>query len=130
MEKYSWNFNGEAENWGNDTFGTIEECIAAAREAVAEGDYRESEPPTVVYIGENVAFVPRVDPETVLDNLGEEAVDFAGEVGFDWESYDHKRQDELTELADSLSRVVNRWLKKYGYAPSFWAIQNIKRYRL
>lgn len=130
VEKYSWDFNEEAENWGNDPYDTVEECLAAARQAVAERDYQTDTPPEVVYIGENAPFVPRVDPDTVLEDIEEQAADFAGDLGGDWNASDYKKRDELTELADSLSRVVNEWLKKYGYEPNFYAVQNIKAYQL
>lgn len=130
VEKYSWAFNGAAENWGYNACDTVEECIATARKAVAERDYVADTSPEVVYIGENAPFVPWVDPELVLKEIQEQAADFAGELGGDWDAYNHKKQDELSELADSLSRVVNEWLEKYGYAPSFYAVQNIKVYQL
>lgn len=130
MEKYSWDFDGEAENWKNDTYETVEECIAAARQAVVQRDYQADTPPKVVYIGENVPFIPRVDPETVLEHIEEDASDFAGEHGDDWEAYDQKKKDELNELGDSLTRIVNEWIKKYGYEPCFYAVQSIKPYQL
>ena len=130
MEKYSWDFNGEAEHWRNDPCDTVEECIAAARRAVEQKDYQTDEPPKTVFIGENVQFAPSVDPETVLEHVEEDASEFAGEVGDDWEAYDQKKKDELNELGDSLTHIVNEWLKKYGYEPDFYAIQNIKPYQL
>lgn len=130
VEKYSWDFNGEAEHWGNDPYDTVEECIAAARQAVAVGDYRTDTPPEVVYIGENIPFAPRADPDIVLEDIQQQAADFAGDLGADWDVFDPKKQDELNELADSLSLVVNEWLKKYGHEPSFYAVQSVKPYQL
>ena len=130
MEKYSWNFNGDAENWGNDTHDTIDRCLADAREAVADGNYQEDETPTVVYIGQNEPFAPWVDAEMVLEALQEQAGDFAGEVGGDWDAYDCKKTDELNELSETLTAAVDAWMEKYGYTPHFWAINRIKEYLL
>lgn len=130
VEKYSWDFDGEAENWGNEPYDTIEECIAAARQAVADQDYRTAAPPEVVHIGENIPFVPRVDAESMLESIEQDAADFAGDLGGNWNAFDPKKREELTELEDSLSQVVNKWLNKYGYEPSFYAVQNIKQYQL
>ncbi|HMM31599.1 MAG TPA: hypothetical protein PKB13_07465 [Clostridia bacterium] len=130
MEKYSWDFNGEAENWYNETYDTIEECLEDARSVAEDETYGSNEPPEKVYIGENKPFVPRVDAECVLDLLEEQACEFAGEVGYDWDSYDHKKQDELDELSQSLTDVVMAWLKKHGRAPVFYAVEDIKEYPL
>lgn len=130
MEKYSWNFNREAEIWCNDSHNTVEECLKHAKQAIQEKDYTTPEPPPAVFIGENVPFVPYVDPETVLDHLEEQASEFAGESGDDWYAYSPKKREELDELGEALSNVVMNWLEKYGYKPEFYAIQNIKQYPL
>lgn len=126
MDKYSWSFDGDAERW-YESADSIAECIADARDSVARGD---SEPADTVYIGVNVPFVPRVDAESVLETVEEDAYEF-NEVGEDWDAFDtHKMKDELEELSDTLSGAVNAWLKKYGREPSFYAIEGIKSYAL
>lgn len=125
MEKYSWNFDKDAERWYNDPHDTVEECLVAAREA----ESAEEEPRICVYIGENVAFVPTVDSETVLEQIACEAFDFC-ELAEDWDIYDRKKQDELKELSEQLTSVVQDWLKKHGREPSFWRVENVKRYPL
>jgi len=130
IKRYSWNFDGDAEIWGNDDFDTIEECLVAAKEEAKQIAYYPEEIPAEVYIGENQPFVPWADAENVLDTLQEQAAEFAGEVGCDWDAYDYKKQSELNELSEKLSDVVREWFKKYGYEPHFYAINNIKKYRL
>ncbi|WP_313292601.1 hypothetical protein [Faecalispora jeddahensis] len=125
MEKYSWNFNKDAENWYNDPCNTIGECLVAAREA----ESAEEEPRSCVYIGENVAFVPTVDAETVLEQIACEAYDFC-ELAEDWDIYDRKKQDELNDLSEQLTSVVQAWLKKYKREPSFWRVESVRRYIL
>lgn len=127
MGKYIWNFNGDAETWNNDTYETIEECIADAQATAKENgeDYHD-----VVYIGECNPFVPCVDAEMVLDNLEERAYEFAGEVGLDWEAFNCNKRDEIDELSNALSAIVIEWLKKHGYYPEFYAVENIKPYPL
>ncbi len=128
-KKYSWNFE-ETESWGNEIYDTVEECIIAACNAVMERDYMTYEPPTTVYVGEIEKFVPYVCPERVLEDIEEQASDFAGEAGCDWDAYDPKKQKELNELEKTLSLIVNEWLKKYGYTPSLYTIHNIKEHTL
>lgn len=130
MEKYSWELDGNAERWYNDTHDNIDDCITDAKEAVIDGDYQTDEPPTVVYIGENIPFIPTVDVERILDNVEEQAYDYCGDIDGDWAAYNYKKKEELQELEDSINTILHVWLKKYGYYPNFWRIENVKEYPL
>ena len=130
MEKYSWEFNDNADIWNNKSHASIEECIAEAKEELSLGGYYTDDIPTKVYIGENVEFVPSVDAEIVLDYIQEQASEFAGEIGSEWDAYNHKKHNEIDELSEQLSIVVIEWMKKYGYAPNFYAVEHVKSYPL
>ena len=67
------------------------------KEAVIDGDYQTDEPPTVVYIGENIPFIPTVDVERMLENVEEQACDYVA-IGGDWQAYNYKQKEELQEL--------------------------------
>ena len=125
MKKYSWNFDEDAEMWGNDTHDTIEECIEDAQDELTLDHTILTQN---VFIGENMPFLPYVDAERLLDNLQEDASEFAGEVGGDWNAYDYKKRDEIDELSAKLSEVVVEWMKKYGYYPEFYQVSDIKEY--
>lgn len=133
MDKYSWSFDDCAETWGNDTHNTIEECLEDARESIRNGSHWESygycDDP-IVYIGENIEFVPSVSAYQVLEAIEEQASDECGECADGWESYDYQKRDEVQELSDMLGYVVCEWMKKYGYYPKMWVIDNIKSYSL
>lgn len=124
MEKYSWDFNKNAEIWYNETYDTVDDCIADAVETAKE----DGEDYDTVYVGENIPYIPSIDAESILDALQEQAYDFAGEIGGDWCAYNHKQTEELEELSELLSTVVCDWMKKYGYYPTFYAIEKIKPY--
>lgn len=132
MKKYTWAYDEDAEVWSNGTYDSIEECIQAAAQEADETDWAEEERerPAFVYVGECWAFTPSVDGEYVLDSIMEQAVEFAGEVGLDWDSYDHRKHDEIEELNEQLSNVVIAWQKKYGYEPCFYAVNDSTRYDL
>lgn len=123
MDKYSWSFNGDAEHWyeGADT---IEDCIAQAKEQIAKDDDIQ-----FVYIGENIAFTPTVDAGLVLERIEEEAYEFC-ELAEDWEAVNYKEQEELFELSDQLTAIVQDWLKKNNREPYFYSVENIKEYSL
>lgn len=132
MKKYTWNFNEDAEIWDNGMHDTIEECIRNAMQEVEETDWAEEEqdPPVTVFIGECDPFVPHVDGETVLDMIEEQASEFCGEYGDEWDAYDRKKRDELDELDTQLTAVVVDWMKKHGYSPDFYAIEDITEHTL
>lgn len=121
-KEYTWNFNKDAELWNNEIFTTESECINDAK------DYMTAE--SVVYVGEVVHFGISVDSEIMLDALEEEAFEFCGESSEGWNAYDHKKRDEINELNEQLSSIVSEWMKKYGYEPYFYAVENITQFSL
>lgn len=122
---YTWSFDRDAEIWGNEEYDTVEACLYDAK-----GEARLDESQMAVYIGECVPFLPEADCTDILDRLEEQAGEMCGEVGGDWDAYNWNEKEELQELNDSLTTVVCDWLKKYGYYPGFYAIQNIREYLL
>ncbi len=120
LKKYTWEASENEELWRHDTFDTIEDCIADARENY---DYKNGE---TVYIGETVPFSICVDAERVLENLEEEAYEFAGESADGWDACDYKERDELIELQEQLTDVVINWIKKYNREPQFYQINHIR----
>lgn len=123
-DKYYWNFEQNAELW-YESGESIEDCIKQARE-MNEDNYQ------TVYIGESVPFVPseHLNVDVLLDNLEEEAYEFAGEAAENWSTYEYKKQEETAELTDAIGRIVDDWLKKYGRYPTFSQITNVEEYDL
>ena len=130
MEKYSWDFDGDAEFWNNDSHDTIEECMEDAIRFLTKEIEDSEEYPTVVYIGENREFVPEVDGLRVLEALEEQASEQCGELGGDWEASDWHKREEVAELEEELNKVVIAWLTRYGRMPTFYSVENIKEYPL
>ncbi len=125
MKQYTWDCDGEAELWQNDICDSVGECIAAAREATKEdGDDHGNR----VYVGEIISFVPCVDAASVLDAIEEDAYDHCGDAAEDWRAYDPHMRNELDELSNTLTKLVNDWLKKHGRTPTFYAVKNIRTY--
>ena len=122
--QYTWETNPTLETWRNSTFDTIKECLAEAkREHGANDD-------NTVYVGECVPFKIEVSVESMLEQLQDDAFEFAGEAAEDWETYDCGKQSELDELSEQISNVVSDWLKKYNREPHFYQIENVKEYRI
>ena len=130
MEKYSWDFDNDAEFWNNDPHDTVEECVEAAIVAISAGEHGCEEMPTAIYIGENKEFIPDVDGFQVLEALVEQASEQCGELGGDWDAYDWHKREEVYELEEELNKVVIAWLTKYNRMPNFYSVENIKEYPL
>lgn len=122
MDKYSWSFDRDAEFWYASA-DSIEACIAEAKT-------ENEDDSDTVYIGENTPFVPHVDVDLMLERIVEEAFEFVGEVSEDWRACDYKKREELDELSASTDQVVTDWMRKYGYYPVFYQVENIKPYPL
>lgn len=122
---YTWSFDRDAEIWDNDEYDTVKECVDAAK---AEMDLEEGQ--SYVYVGECVPYSPEADCTDILDRMQEQAAEMCGEVGDNWEPYDWRKKDELEELNDILTVAICAWLKKYGYYPGCYRIQNIREYLL
>ena len=124
MAKYYWNFDQHAEIWYE--FGeSIEDCIKQAKE-INNANYQ------TVYIGESVPFIPseHLNVDSLLDDLEEQAYEFAGEAAEDWRTYEYKKREEMAELTTAIGQIVDGWLKKYGRYPTFCCIENVTGYSL
>lgn len=117
MKNYTWEYSQEEEIWRHDTFDTIEECVADAKEnyGLSNGS---------VFVGECVLFDTYVNAYDVLEQLKQDAFDFAGECAEGWDLF--VNMAEVDELSESLTEVVKNWLKKYNREPSFYSVGNIR----
>lgn len=124
MDNYYWSYSRTAEVW-YESGETIEDCIRQAKELNDDNH-------SVVYIGEAVPFVPsqHLNVDRLLDDLCEQAYDFAGEAAEDWEPYDCKKREEMKSLHDAIGAVVDNWLKEHDRYPTFSTIENITEYSL
>lgn len=119
MKQYTWEKDEYADQWNYGSFNKIADCIAEAKNdyGVKAGD--------TIYIGECVPFDIYVDAYSVLEQLQEAALDFAGECAEDWDLCVNKA--EVDELSESLTEVVKNWLKKYNRQPGFYEVKNIRK---
>ena len=126
-KQYTWNWYNDGGIWQHESFDTIEECIADAKRDL---DYYDEEKDSFsVFIGECADFTPYVDARHVLENIEEDAIEFAGDAAEMWDAFDAQKDGKiLDELSDELTKVVREWLKKHGREPRFCAVENIKQY--
>lgn len=114
-KEYTWSDNENDEHWWHDTFDSVEECIADAKE-----NYLIDTGATIA-VGTVKPYVVNIDAETYLESLEEDAYEECGDVAEDWIDY-----ESADQLSERLTECVNQWLKETGNEPSFYKIINVR----
>lgn len=114
---YSWSENEHDELWQHGRFGSIEDCIADAKE-----NY-EMKPGDTIAVGECFIHEVYVDANDVLEILENEAYENCGEAAEGWVD---RTGDQEEELSEALTECVRKWLKKTGNEPKFWHIDSVR----
>lgn len=112
---YTWNFDRD-EEWNNETFETIEECI---KDAKNDCDYHGQ----TIYIGEKKDFEIEVDAGEILTELQNQAFYIVGEISDGW--LDNLSENDVDELSDILSKQVKSWLEQHNELPWFYHVDNV-----
>lgn len=108
MDKaFSWTYltGSEVENWPvTETFSTIDEAIAAGREAaISDGE-------ECFFVGKLIYCVPSPpDEEHILDNAREELYDRGGEAADNWNLKDAATKDLRNRLEILWYEWIDRW---------------------
>lgn len=123
MNKYFWNFNEHEEVWHN-SYPTIEDCIEEAKLEKEDRGLTQNH----VFIGEVEPYIPSIDVEYVIDNLGEAAYQECGECSEGWLDGLNKKQEEILE--ERLNKVLIDWLEETNNNPSFGKFMKISKYNL
>lgn len=123
---YSWSFDGDAELWNNGIFDTVAECIADAKETNHLNDNQYD----CVYICEAKMFEMLFHAESLLEYASEQAFDLCGDASCGWLDNIYDNENAKHELEDGVNDLFKKWCKKHNEAPSFFAVDNIKKYEL
>lgn len=114
--QYTWNTREDGEDWDNDRFDTIEECLQDAWQ-------NDVEPGTMIVIGIREDYEPIINVDDVLERVGEDAYEEVGEVAEDWPAFvSRKGYYGAEELEKELNRVFQEWLVKTNQVPDFYKI--------
>jgi len=112
-DKWMYNLDG-GDIWYGEEFDTKEEAIKIGREESEDDTFR---------IGQIKEVKPSgVDVDYILENVAENTTDDVGEIGEDY-LCDVTKEDRV-ELEEKLNVVLFTWMKKYGYEPTFFLIDN------
>jgi hypothetical protein len=122
---------GQNEVWTGECYETRQEAIEIGRaEAFAENkintehgfDIKAIELFEVGQVGKVTASGVNVD--SILEDIAENTGDELGEVAEDY--LNDVTKEDSDELEEKLNEVLYTWMKKRGYEPNFWAMQNIE----
>ena len=115
-EKYTWETRADKEIWGNDRFDTVEECVKDALESGIE-------PGTMIAVGICEDFIPKLDADSALDKVSDDAYEECGEVAEGWPCFESRKgYYRVDELQEALDRVFLEWLEKTNQTPGFYHI--------
>jgi len=117
--KYAYGVNGH--NFDSEIFDSVEEALEEAKRDYPDEDY--------VFIGEAEPYVSHIRTETILDDLVEAAAD----DGFDDYTDDYLTGltgAQISELDAALNDAFKKWEEKHNLQPSFYSVENTKRYSL
>ena len=119
--KFSYSFDGE--NF-DDICDSVEEALHDARIQASCFD----EPIETVYIGEVWDFEPKVDVDSVIERIQDDAEDEAGECA-DYYLEGVKIADKQ-KLQEMLTETFNKWAAETFNEPRFSVVKGITEYRL
>lgn len=131
------------ELYGCGPFDTIEEAIAAAEVEWfhTAGPSHMHEPPDrstlqsmlpaglIVSVGEADPFIPSIRGTDIIESLIGQAHDHCGEASEQWENELAPNKDELNQLGDALTLVVQGWLRSIDAWPKICGVENVKTYK-
>lgn len=118
---YAYSFNGE--DFGNSGYDSIEEALKDAKKD-ANGF---NDKPRWCFIGEQVEFQPKIDADTIIEQLQGSADEFSEYADDYLEDVSDKERKELEE---SLQKVFDEWEERTGNKATFFQIENSKMYSL
>jgi hypothetical protein len=115
-----WTYSLDEENFSNcDYFDTKEEAIEAGKEYAI--DCEEN----YIYIGKCKEYIPWIDVERIIEQVGDTAYDNLGEAAEDYLCDVSK--DAEKELEKKITEVFFEWLNKYNLNPNFYSVVNIQK---
>lgn len=119
--KFSYSFDGE--NF-DDICDSVEEALHDARIQASCFD----EPIETVYIGEVWDFEPKVDVDSVIERIQDDAEDEAGECADDY--LEGVKIADKQKLQEMLTETFNQWAAETFHEPYFYILRDAKEYRL
>lgn len=120
-DKFAYSFDGE--NF-DDICDSVKEALHDAR--IQASCFEE--PIETVYIGDVWDFEPKVDVDSVIERIQDDAEDEAGECADDY--LEGVKIADKQKLQEMLTETFNKWAKETGNEPNFFVVKDIVEYSL
>ncbi len=115
-KEYSWTENQADDIWYHGKFDSIEACI---KDAISCG----KKPGEKIVIGICEAYVPHLNADTLLDQVGADAYEEVGEAAEGWPEFEgRKGYKNVDKLQEKIDKAFNEWLEETNQVPSFYRI--------
>lgn len=116
--KWCYSFNKENyEGYFETREQAIEEAIYYYKDNEEDQDF--------IWIGQTKNISLGVNVDRIIEDLGEEAYDEAGEYAEDYLSDVTLNHQSILE--DRLNKVLIAWTKEFKYEPNFWTVTNTEK---
>jgi hypothetical protein len=120
MRNGKWCYSFNEENFEGE-FDTKEQAVAEAIWYYKDDEKDQD----FIWVGQTKPISSGVNVDSIIEQLGEEAYDQAGEYAEDYltnVTLNHQRV-----LEERLNEVLLAWMKEYNYEPNFWTVENIEK---
>lgn len=118
MSAGKWAWSTDEERFAGDVFDTRDEAIADA--------VRELNPGERFWTGQYADIRWSVHARHILEDVGEQAFNEAGEASEDWPA-DYSRAEE-GELSARLTETLRKWFEEKNDRPHFWRVADVKEH--
>jgi hypothetical protein len=120
MKEGKWCYSFNEENFEGD-FDTKEQAIDEAIWYYKDDEKDQD----FIWVGQIKPVSVGVNIDSLLEQLGEEAYEEAGEYAEDYLTNVTLSHQKILE--QRLNNVLVAWMKEYNYEPNFWAVENVKK---
>lgn len=105
-----WHISNDSYDFDYCPYGSMDDAIEAGKD-----EYGDE-----FWVGREVRFKPQIDEEKVIDDLRDQAYDFADEYADDWLL--SIAEKDVERLRYMLQRAFKLWMFETGNVPSFFVI--------
>jgi hypothetical protein len=120
MKEGKWCYSFNEENFEGD-FDTKEQAIDEAIWYYKDDEKDQD----FIWVGQIKPVSVGVNIDSLLEQLGEEAYEEAGEYAEDYLTNVTLSHQKILE--QRLNNVLVAWMKEFNYEPNFWTVENVKK---
>lgn len=110
-ESERWHLSEDGETYDYDAYGSMEDAIEAGKQKFGN-DF---------YAGREVSWLPQIDEEKIIDDLRDQAYDFADEYADNW--LISVKEKDLELLRKIMQEAFELWMFETGNQITFFMVE-------